>query len=117
MESAAISARTVPDRPTCATKELIEMIFSSLVAMEDTLTKGRELLKDLSDPINRIDDQGPIYPPSTASDAASGAKVDREPSLIDKLNRISERIDELRSLAQNNNQIAEAAICRLNAVV
>lgn len=119
MESAAISARREPetDRPLRATEELIDGIFSSLVVMEDTLLGGRQILKSLSDPISRIDSQGPIYPPDiqAADDAASGVRS--EPSLVEKLKRIHVRIEELRDLARGNNEIAGSAVNRLDAAV
>lgn len=117
MESAALSARAGADRPLRASEGVIEGIFSSLVVLEDTLMGGRQLLKGLSDPIARIDAQGPIYPPDVqiAEEPANGIRQD--PSLIDKLARAHKRIEDLRELAMSNNQIVGEAIKRLDAAV
>ena len=121
MESAALSARG--EGPAAivspATEGLLRMIFGALTGAEDTIRDGRNVIIELGSPISRIDAGGPIYPPEVQQ-VDTKSKFDepnREPSLIEKLQIIYERIGALNASAQHNSEIARNAVERLNAAV
>lgn len=123
MESAALSARGSEARPTPQAIALVREIFASISQLEDVLQRGHMNAMELSDPISRIDNGGPVYPPSKGSaDADNDAdnvvsQIEREPSLIEQLQIIRDRIDEQRVQADMNADITREAHNRLCGAV
>lgn len=119
MESAALSARGSDARPTPQAIALVREIFASILQLEDTLQRGHMNAMELSDPISRIDNGGPVYPPSKGSTDADNVvrQIEREPSLIEQLQIIRDRIDEQRVQADMNANITREAHNRLCGAV
>ena len=118
MESAAISARMGADRAVRATEDLVDQIFSQLAALEDTILAGRNISKSLADPVSRIDNGGPTFPPdlAIAQDEVRGESYGGG-HLIGKLERIRDRVCSLRDAQEDANKITNEAFHRLNNAV
>lgn len=122
MESAALSARAMPDRKPRATEDLVSQIFSQLGALEDTILAGKAITRSLADPITRIDGIGPTFGSDNVRKldehhGGSTADVIEEPPLIFLLERIRDRITSLEQLQLDTNNIAAVSSDRLNAAV
>lgn len=121
VEAAALSARGAEGVASAnrLTENMIIEIFGAINHAEEVLVRGRGNALDLSPPIDRIDNGGPTYAPEAVSDAARSKFADqnREPSLVEKLQMIRDRIDDLRGAASYNADVTRAAVERLNGAV
>lgn len=123
VEAASLSARMGGDAGASSlpiSEGLIREIFASIMQAEETLQRGRGNVCNLSGPISRIDNGPPIYSPEPVEDAVrSQSKFDqnREPSLIEKLQMIRDRIDELTVAAAYNANVTRNAVERLDGIV
>lgn len=117
MESASLSARgDGPAQAVPHTQALIREIFASIACAEEVLALGRGAACDLSGPICRIDNGAPTYSPEAVNDnrrSPGGVDANREPSLIETLQLIRDRIDELRASADYNLNTTRSAYSRL----
>ena len=121
IEAAALSARHGEGAGSAnrLTEAMIIEIFGAINHAEEILVRGRGNALDLSAPIDRIDNGGPTYAPEAVADADRRKFGDqnREPSLIEKLQIIRDRIDELRVTASYNADVTRSAVERLNGAV